>query len=105
MELTDLAFVTKARSGDADAYRVLVERHSRALFRMAFRMTGNEQDAEDAVQATFLVLARKAKTIRKAQSLASWLHGVAFRMSIKAKRDAGRRRAHESKAGISASSE
>jgi DNA-directed RNA polymerase specialized sigma24 family protein len=41
MELTDLAFVTKARLGDADAFRALVERHGRPLFRLAFRMTGN----------------------------------------------------------------
>ena len=54
MELTDAGFVAKARSGDADAFRVLVERHSRALFRLAFRMTGNEQDAEDVVQESFL---------------------------------------------------
>ena len=54
MELTDAAFVARARAGDSDAYRVLVERHSRSLFRLAYRMTGNESDAEDVVQESFL---------------------------------------------------
>ena len=54
METTDATFVARARTGDSDAFRVLVERHSRALFRLAFRMTGNQQDAEDVVQESFL---------------------------------------------------
>ncbi len=46
--------IERAQSGDSDAFRLLVEQHSRAVFRLAFRMTGNEQDAEDVVQETFL---------------------------------------------------
>src|SRR5205823_2497966 len=46
--------LARARQGDSDAFRVLVEEHSRAVFRLAYRMTGNEQDAEDVVQESFL---------------------------------------------------
>jgi hypothetical protein len=54
MEATDLAAVERTRGGDTAAFRVLVERYGRSVFRLAFRMTGNEFDAEDVVQETFL---------------------------------------------------
>jgi len=47
---TDLAVVSRARSGDADAFRMLVESHSKAAFRVAYRMTGNEHDADEIVE-------------------------------------------------------
>ncbi len=62
MEWTDSAAAEEARKGDQHAFRVLVERHSQSVFRLAFRMTGNEQDAEDLVQETFL---RAYKQIHK----------------------------------------
>jgi len=91
MELTDLAFVTKARAGDADAYRVLVERHSRALFRLAFRMTGNEQDAEDVVQESFLRAYRQLGKFDERASFGTWLYRIAMNCSLDLVRSKKRR--------------
>ena len=91
MELTDAAFVAKARSGDADAYRVLVERHSRALFRLAFRMTGNEQDAEDVVQESFLRAYRQLGKFDERASFGTWLYRIATNCSLDLVRSRKRR--------------
>ena len=82
MELTDRAYVARARSGDADAYRVLVERHSRSLFRLAFRMTGNEQDAEDVVQESFLRAYRQLGKFDDRASFGTWLYRIAANCSL-----------------------
>ena len=52
MEESDAVAVAQARADDEEGFRLLVERHSRGIFRVAYRMTGNEQDAEDVVQET-----------------------------------------------------
>jgi RNA polymerase sigma-70 factor, ECF subfamily len=91
MELTDAAFVAKARSGDADAYRVLVERHSRALFRLAFRMTGNESDAEDVVQESFLRAYRQLGKFDDRASFGTWLYRIATNCSLDLVRSRKRR--------------
>jgi DNA-directed RNA polymerase specialized sigma24 family protein len=51
---SDDSLVTRAQAGDMDAFRVLVERHTRSVFRLAFRLTGNEQDADEVVQDSFV---------------------------------------------------
>src|SRR5262252_7808443 len=82
MELTDVVCVARARSGDTDAFRVLVERHSRSLFRLAFRMTGNEQDAEDVVQESFLRAFRQLAKFDERASFGTWLYRIASNCSL-----------------------
>src|SRR5215831_6016313 len=94
MELTDAAFVARARSGDSDAYRVLVERHSRSLFRLAFRMTGNEQDAEDVVQESFLRAYRQLGKFDDRASFGTWLYRIATNCSLDLVRSKKRRSEH-----------
>jgi RNA polymerase sigma factor (sigma-70 family) len=83
------------RSRDEAAFTALIERHGPMVLGVCARLLPNRQDAEDACQATFLVLARKAASIRKQRSLGSWLHGVARRIAINLKREYSRRAARE----------
>jgi RNA polymerase sigma factor (sigma-70 family) len=76
---------------DEDAFAAIVERHGGLVLGVCRRVLHNEHDAQDACQATFLVLARKAGGIRKRDSLASWLYGVAGRTSRKLYADVRRR--------------
>ena len=75
--------VDRARSGDRDAFRTLVESHSRGVFRLAFRMTGNEQDAEDVVQETFLRAYRQLDKFQAKASFSTWLFRIAAEMLTK----------------------
>jgi RNA polymerase sigma factor (sigma-70 family) len=80
---------------DREAFAELVRRHGPLVLRVCRRTLAQEADVEDAFQATFLVLARKARTIRKQQSLASWLFAVAQRVAWSARAAAGRRHLQE----------
>ncbi len=81
------------------AFRALVDRHGPMVLRACRGVLHDAHDAEDAFQATFLVLARKAGTIRKGDSVASWLFGVARRVSVRADGRRKRRAAHEAPGG------
>ncbi len=98
MELTDAACVSKARAGDSDAFRVLVERHGRSLFRLAFRMTGNEQDAEDVVQESFLRAYRQLAKFDERASFGTWLYRIAANCSLDLMRARRRRSEHQAPA-------
>jgi RNA polymerase sigma-70 factor (ECF subfamily) len=78
MEANDGAIVAQVLAGDRDSFRVLVERHNRAIFRLAFRMTGNEHDAEDIVQDTFLRAYRGLDKFESRANFGTWLHRVAI---------------------------
>src|SRR5215470_4217462 len=71
---------------DEDAFAALMERHGKLVWRVCRGRLPRLDDAEDAFQATFVVLARKAGAIRKVQSLASWLYGVATRIAMRARK-------------------
>jgi RNA polymerase sigma-70 factor (ECF subfamily) len=82
MPQTDAATVALARDGDSEAFRALVERHGRAVFRLAHRMTGNAQDAEDVVQETFLKAYKQLGRFESRANFGTWLHRIAVNCSI-----------------------
>src|SRR5262245_52943241 len=87
-----------ARAGEEAPFAVLVRRHGPMVWSVSRRVLPNLHDAEDVFQATFLLLARKAPSIRKAGSVGSWLHGVAHRLALKARLQQARRQLREQRA-------
>lgn len=83
------AFVARR---DAASFEALVRRHAAMVLGVCLRVVGNADDADDAFQATFLVLVRKAASIVPREQVGNWLYGVAYRTALKARSLAGRRR-------------
>jgi len=90
MEMTDAATVSRARGGDSDAFRLLVEQHSRPIFRVAYRMTGNEHDADDVVQETFLRAYKQLDRFEERANFGTWLHRIAVNCALDLLRARGR---------------
>jgi RNA polymerase sigma-70 factor, ECF subfamily len=82
MDGGDAAQVTRALGGDQDAFRALVERHSRSLFRLAYRMTGNEHDAEEVVQEAFLRAYRRLDRFESRANFGTWLYRIGVNCSL-----------------------
>jgi RNA polymerase sigma factor (sigma-70 family) len=90
---TDAELLASFAAGrDESAFAAIMRRHGPMVLRLCRRTAGHAQDAEDAFQATFLVLARMAGTVRKREALASWLYGVAYRLAHRTRTAATRRR-------------
>jgi RNA polymerase sigma-70 factor, ECF subfamily len=83
MDATEAAAVlARARQGDSDAFRALVEQHGRSVFRLAYRMTGNEQDAEDVVQESFLRAYRQLGRFESRANFGTWLYRIVSNCSV-----------------------
>jgi RNA polymerase sigma factor (sigma-70 family) len=80
---------------DQAAFTALVERHGAMVLGLCRRVLGNDHDAEDVFQATFLVLVRKARLLRQYGSLANWLYTVAYHLALKTRAQQAKRRAQE----------
>jgi RNA polymerase sigma factor (sigma-70 family) len=84
-----------AARGDQASFAVLVQRHGPMVLGVCRRVLQHDQDTEDAFQATFVILARKASNISKHNSVASWLYKVAYRVALRARAAKARRRNQE----------
>ena len=96
MERTETSVVERAREGDAEAFRELVEAYSPKLFRLAFRITGDEQTAEDAVQEAFLRAYRSLGRFDARSQFGTWLHRIAVNAALELVRKQQRHRSPRS---------
>jgi RNA polymerase sigma-70 factor (ECF subfamily) len=80
--ISDSVAVQRTLGGDRDAYRVLVERHSRSVFRLAYRMTGNSHDAEEVVQEAFLRAYQKLEKFAGEANFGTWVYRIAANYAI-----------------------
>jgi len=90
MDESDAAAVARVCAGETEAFRVLVDRYSRKVFRLAYRMTRNEQDAEDVVQETFLRAYRRLRQFESRSSFGTWIFRIAVNASLDLTRKLGR---------------
>jgi RNA polymerase sigma-70 factor, ECF subfamily len=100
---SDVSLVTRAQAGDTDAFRVLVERHTRSVFRLAFRLTGKEQDADEVVQESFIKAYRQLHRFESRASFSTWLYRITANCAVDLLRS--RPRGHESLDGVTVDGE
>ena len=82
MEESDALAIAKAKAGDSDGFHSLVGKHARGVFRLAYRMTGNESDAEDIVQETFMRAYKQLNRYESRASFTTWLYRIAANCSV-----------------------
>jgi len=82
MHLDDADAVARAREGNDEAFRVLVDRHGRNLYRLAYRLTGRAEDAEDVVQEAFIRAYRQLNTFEARSNVGTWLYRIAFNCAV-----------------------
>ncbi len=92
-------FVSRQDEAGGPAFEALVLRHGPMVFDICLRMLGNVHDAQDAFQATFLILATRARSIMRQASVGSWLHGVALRVARRARTEAAKKKVQEREVG------
>src|SRR5262245_29952065 len=91
-----------ANTRDPAAFDALLAKYGPLVFGVCRRVLGNGHDAEDAFQAAFLVLARRARALDGSGTVAGWLHAVAYHVAVRARSDAVRRREREAQAAVPA---
>jgi RNA polymerase sigma-70 factor, ECF subfamily len=82
MEISDAAVVAQVLTGDKDAFRVLVERHSRSIYRVAYRMTNDREDSEEIVQETFLRAYKSLVHFELRANFGTWLYRIAVNRAL-----------------------
>jgi RNA polymerase sigma-70 factor (ECF subfamily) len=82
METTDHQAIKQVLSGDPDAYKVLMDRHFQTVFRIAYRITGDKEDAEDTAQEAFLRAYKSLSTFRHDATFSTWITRIAMNLSI-----------------------
>jgi RNA polymerase sigma-70 factor (ECF subfamily) len=100
---SDSSLVTRAQAGDNDAFRVLVERHSRSAFKLAFRLTGNEQDADEVVQESLIKAYRQLHRFESRATFSTWLYRITANCAVDLLRS--RPRGHEPLEGLTVNGE
>ena len=90
-EVNDAETVKRVLAGDADAFRLLVDRHGRNLHRLAFRMTGSADDAEDVVQEAFIRAFRQLASYDGRAAVGTWLHRITVNCAVDLLRSRRRR--------------
>lgn len=82
MEASDAAVVAQVLAGDRDSFRVLMDRHSRSIYKVAYRMTANQQDAEEIVQETFLRAYKSLQRFESRSSFSTWIYRIAVNRAL-----------------------